>query len=57
MKITGPFVATQKNKNPGPGHYQSNSTLNKICYSLVGKNIKIDKEKEKLPGPGTCRTF
>ena len=55
MKITGPFVATQKNKNPGPGAYPSNSTLNKLSYSMRGKSSIIDREKLKLPGPGTCR--
>ena len=57
MKITGPFVATQKNKNPGPGAYPSSTTLNKLSYSMVGKNVKIDKEKIKVPGPGTCNTY
>lgn len=55
MKITGPFVATQKNKNPGPGAYPSNSTLNQLSYSMRGKTPKIDKEKLKIPGPGACK--
>ena len=55
MKITGPFVATQKNKNPGPGAYPLNSTLNNLSYSMCGKSSKIDREKLKLPGPGACR--
>ena len=43
MKMTGPFVGTHKNRNPGPGHYKSFSTLNKLCFSLAGKNLKVDK--------------
>lgn len=43
MKITGPFVKSHKNKNPGPGTYNSLSTLNKISYSMNGKNVKQDK--------------
>lgn len=57
MKITGPFVATQKNKNPGPGAYTSKSTLSKQSYSMNGKNFREDKEKPKLPGPGACIIF
>ena len=43
MKITGPFVATQKNKNPGPGAYPAKSTLSKLSYSMNGKNLREDK--------------
>ncbi len=40
MSITGPFVATKRNKNPGPGAYSSKTTLNNLSYSMNGKNIK-----------------
>lgn len=42
MSITGPFVGTKRNKNPGPGAYSSKTTLNKLSYSINGKNIKED---------------
>ena len=54
MEVTGPFAATKKNKNPGRNSYEFESTLAKTCYSMRGKNIKEDKEKIKIPGPGTC---
>ena len=57
MSITGPFVATKRNKNPGPGAYSSKTTLNNLSYSMNGKNIKEDEEKKKLPGPGTGKFF
>jgi len=41
------------NKNPGPGSYKINSTLSKSAYSLNGKPHEEDKEKLKIPGPGT----
>ena len=37
MKVTGPFVATHNNKNPGPGTYESLSWLNKTSYSMSAK--------------------
>lgn len=40
MKVTGPFVATHNNKNPGPGTYESYeslSGLNKTSYSMSAK--------------------
>lgn len=40
MKITGPFVSTLKNKNPGPGNYDSASMKKNIAYSIRAKNIK-----------------
>lgn len=43
MKITGPFVSTLKNKNPGPGTYENEGKLGKLSYSMRGKNTKVDK--------------
>lgn len=40
MKITGPFVTSHQNKNPGPGAYDAFSTLGKVSYSMNGKNLK-----------------
>lgn len=57
MKITGPFVSTIKNKNPGPGAYESFTALSKKAYSMKGKNFKEDKEKLQIPGPGKCNTI
>ena len=54
MEVTGPFVQSKKNGNPGPGSYQHSSGLNQGTFSLCGKNYKEDKEKMKIPGPGTC---
>ena len=55
MEVTGPFSATKKNKNPGPASYELSSTLNRTCFSMKGKNFLLDKEKLKIPGPGTCK--
>ncbi len=41
MMITGPLVATIKNKNPGPGNYETPNQRSKISYSLSGK-IKFE---------------
>ena len=57
MEVTGPFSATKKNRNPGPATYESISTLNRTCYSMNGKNLKEDKEKLLVPGPGSCISF
>lgn len=54
MTITGPFMLTYKNKNPGPGNYESKSMLSQTCYSMKGKNYVEDREKIKTPGPGSC---
>ena len=56
MAVTGPFVHPYKNKNPGPGNYEHKSGLSKTCYSMAGKNYRVDKEKLKTPGPGTCNS-
>ena len=50
--ITGPLVDTIKNKNPGPGNYESASQRSKISYSLSGKIKFEDKEQMGVPGPG-----
>ena len=55
MEITGPFMETIQNKNPGPGSYEQNNCLNKITFALRGKNYEEDQEKLKIPGPGTCK--
>ncbi len=57
MAVTGPFVHPYKNKNPGPGNYEHKSGLSKTCYSMAGKNYRVDKEKLKTPGPGSCNSF
>lgn len=57
MEVTGPFAETKKNKNPAPNCYEQDSTLKKVCFSMQGKNVKEDKEKMKIPGPGTCKKF
>ena len=54
MELTGPFSAIKKNRNPAPNSYEHEATLCKISYSMGGKNIKEDREKMKIPGPGTC---
>lgn len=38
MTITGPFFTSAKNKNPGPGNYETRSSLNRTSYSMSGKN-------------------
>ena len=53
MEITGPFVQTKKNKNPGPGAYPHHGELSENTFTLRGKNYQEDKEKLKVPGPGT----
>lgn len=43
MEITGPFVQTKRDKNPGPGTYEQKNTLNNhITYSLGAKNYQED---------------
>lgn len=37
MKITGPLVASLKNKNPGPGTYELPNTLEKSCFTFTSK--------------------
>lgn len=37
MKITGPLVASWKNKNPGPGTYEFSTTLEKSSFSFTSK--------------------
>lgn len=38
MEITGPFVQTIMDKNPGPGAYEHKGTVNNtITYTLGGK--------------------
>lgn len=54
MIMTGPLMGTYKNKNPGPGNYELKSTLNKNGYSLFGRNSVDNKQKLKIPGPGSC---
>lgn len=54
MEVTGPFVKSKLNKNPGPGSYQHRSQLSQGAFSLRGKNYQEDKEKLKIPGPGKC---
>ena len=54
MEITGPFVSTKMNKNPGPGSYEQKSTLNKTFFTFRGKNHRENKEKKQIPGPGSC---
>lgn len=55
MKVTGPFVSTIKNKNPGPGSYETTSALSRTSYSMRGKSFKQDKERLLVPGPGSCK--
>lgn len=43
MEVTGPFVVSKKNKNPGPGKYSLNSTLNKLSYTLGSKHSKDNR--------------
>lgn len=40
------------NKNPGPGSYELNSTLEKSAYTLTSKPHEEEKSKLKVPGPG-----
>lgn len=44
MEITGPFLHTIRNKNPGPGTYKLKSTVAEdiITYSLGTKNYQVD---------------
>ena len=56
MEITGPFVQTIRDKNPGPGSYEKGSCLNELTFSLKGKNYHEDQEKLKIPGPGACKS-
>jgi hypothetical protein len=52
MQVTGPLVATLKNKNPGPGSYHIPSSVERISYSLGKKYLKDDVWKKSIPGPG-----
>ena len=40
MELTGPFSAINKNKNPGPASYTSESGLSRTCYTMGGKNLR-----------------
>lgn len=53
MEATGPLASVKVNKNPGPGSYDMGTTLSKSAYSLTGKPHEEDKEKMRIPGPGT----
>jgi hypothetical protein len=54
MAYTGPLAEVIVNKNPGPGTYQLPRTLSNSTFSLTGKpNYNEDREKSKVPGPGT----
>ena len=53
MEVTGPLASVRVNKNPGPGSYESNSTISRSAYSLTKKPHEEDKEKKNIPGPGT----
>ena len=57
MQVTGPLVETIRNKNPGPGSYQLPSTLAKTTFTIGARNVKEDKEKKQVPGPGACNIF
>lgn len=54
MEITGPFVSTIRDKNPGPGTYKYGHSLKSSTFTLRGKNYQEDHEKIKIPGPGSC---
>ena len=51
MEITG---LTPKNKNPGPGSYQSFNPRKNLAFSIQGKSKIVDKELILVPGPGKC---
>lgn len=53
MEATGPLASVKVNKNPGPGSYDVGTTLSKSAYSLTGKPHEEDKEKMRIPGPGS----
>lgn len=55
MEVTGPFVHSIKNKNPGPGTYELKSTVveDVVTYSLGAKPDHVD-HKINVPGPGSC---
>jgi hypothetical protein len=53
MEATGPLASVRTNKNPGPGSYEHNSTLSRSAYSLTRKPHEEDKERMKMPGPGS----
>lgn len=41
MEVTGPFMQTKRDKNPGPGAYDSKDAMNNtITYSLGARNYK-----------------
>ena len=54
MEVTGPFVNSIRDKNPGPGTYRQKNMLNTSAFTLRGKNYQEDQEKLKIPGPGSC---
>ena len=51
--MTGPFVASKKNKNPGPGSYEIPSMLEKNSFMIHEKLNSLDSSKKLGPGPGT----
>ena len=53
MEVTGPLASVRVNKNPGPGSYETPSTMTRSAYSLTRKPHEEDKEKMRIPGPGT----
>ena len=57
MEVTGPFVNSIRDKNPGPGTYRCKQMLKSTTFTLRGKNYQEDHEKMKIPGPGSCKIF
>lgn len=53
MEVTGPFVSSKKNKNPGPGNYELPSMLQKTSFAFRSKLNTFDNSKRSIPGPGT----
>ena len=53
MEVTGPFVASKKNKNPGPDSYVLPSMLEKKTFSFRPKLNTFDPSNKVVPGPGT----
>ena len=40
MEVTGPFVSTIRDKNPGPGTYKYGHSLKSSTFTLRGKNYQ-----------------